>query len=92
MSKASFYCTVTNVEGKHNGQKIKRELGIIPGVMSSRGFNIGRSLDVGGTFMSEKEVRLEAAKKISGQELLKNENPNQHHNIKKQALGPNTKR
>ena len=34
MSKASFYCTVTHVDGKHNSKEIKRELGIIPGVTS----------------------------------------------------------
>lgn len=42
--------------------------------------------------MPEKEVRSKAVPPVSGQEMLKNESPNQHHNIKKQALGPNTKR
>lgn len=34
MSKSSFYCTVTHVDGKHDSKKIKGELGIIPGVTS----------------------------------------------------------
>lgn len=34
MSKASFYCTVSNVNGKHDTSQIKRELGTISGVMS----------------------------------------------------------
>lgn len=42
--------------------------------------------------MSEKEVRSEETKKALGQNALKNQNPNQQHNTKKEALGPNTKR
>lgn len=34
----------------------------------------------------------EMVQKAQGQEELKNQNPNQNHNAKKVALGPNTKR
>ena len=34
MSKASFYCTVNNVDNNHDSGKIKRELSLIPGVKS----------------------------------------------------------
>ena len=31
-------------------------------------------------------------KKAEGNKLLKNHNPNEQHNVKKEALGPNTRR
>lgn len=34
----------------------------------------------------------EMVQKAQGQETLKNQNPNQNHNTKKESLGPNTKR
>ena len=42
--------------------------------------------------MSDKEVRNQAGKNTSSQEKMKNQNPNQTHNVKKEALGPNTNR
>ncbi|WP_312938965.1 hypothetical protein [Oscillibacter sp.] len=35
---------------------------------------------------------VDMVQKAEGQEKLKNQNPNQNHNTKKVALGPNTKR
>jgi len=34
----------------------------------------------------------QAVQKAQGEETLKNQNPNQTHNSKKEGLGPNTKR
>lgn len=34
LSKASFYCTVNPIRGKHDKDRIKRELDTIPGVIS----------------------------------------------------------
>lgn len=34
MSKASFYCTVKNINGKHDIGEIKRELGAMTGIFS----------------------------------------------------------
>ena len=42
--------------------------------------------------MLEQESRSTETKKAKGQDTLKNQNPNQQHNTKKEALGPNTKR
>ena len=42
--------------------------------------------------MSEKEKNAKTANQTTGKELLKDQNPNQQHNVKKEALGPNTKR
>lgn len=42
--------------------------------------------------MTEREARSEEAKKALGQDVLKKQNPNQQHNTKKEALGPNTER
>lgn len=42
--------------------------------------------------MFKKEIRSDETKKALGQDTLKAQNPNQQHNSKKEALGPNTKR
>lgn len=34
LSKASLYCTVDHVNGKHDSKELKHALGIIPGVLS----------------------------------------------------------
>ena len=42
--------------------------------------------------MAKKEVSSEETKKVSGQDTMKKQNPNRHHNAKKEASGPNAKR
>lgn len=42
--------------------------------------------------MPRKETLTEAEKKPSEKQQLKNQNPNEQHNSKKEGLGPNTKR
>ena len=39
--------------------------------------------------MPEKKIRSDEIKRALGQEPLKNQNPNRHHNSRKEALGPN---
>lgn len=38
------------------------------------------------------EKPVESVEKVDGKQQLKDQNPNQQHNIKKEALGPNTRR
>lgn len=42
--------------------------------------------------MPEAKNQDEQSKKAAGKDMLKNQNPNEQHNSKKEALGPNTKR